>query len=312
MLARLDLCREAGEVYLGRACVSTATALQLLFSGLSVGAVYALVALALVIPFKASGLLNFGQGALVTLGAYIALTLSRATPLPYAVVVPLTLLIAALIGVALERVFMRRLARAPEFTVVIGTFALGLMVKDAIRLHWEDNVYTLPVPYSTEPWIIGDVRINPTFVWIILATVLLVAALALFFAQSRAGRAMRAVSQNPEAARLMGVNVERVFSATWALSTAIAALAGVLFAPVTGIDPDMGDLILKAFVAAVVGGFSSLPGAVVGGLALGTIETFSGAVLGSTFKDVSVFGVLILMLLVRPNGLFGAAGARRV
>ncbi|MBV9784918.1 MAG: branched-chain amino acid ABC transporter permease [Acidisphaera sp.] len=291
--------------------MDVSTALQLLFSGLSIGAIYALVALALVIPFKASGVLNFGQGQMVTLGAYIALTLSQAG-LPYYAVVPLTLLIAGLAGMAIERVFIRRLVRAPEFTIVIATFALGLMVQDAIRLHWQDNDFPLPVPFSTDPWRFGSVRVNPVFVWIVLATVVLVVVLAAFFRHSRAGKAMRAVSQNQEAARLMGISVEGVFSATWAIGTAIGALAGILFAPVTGINPGIGDLIIKAFVAAVIGGFSSLPGAVVGGLALGEIETFSGALAGSTLKNVSAFVVLILMLLVRPYGLFGTAGARRV
>lgn len=286
-------------------------ALQLLFSGLSIGSIYALVALALVIPFKASGVLNFGQGEMVTLGAYIALALSLGTSLPYYAIVPLTLVIAAVVGIVFERLFIRPLVRAPEFTIVIGTFALGLMVKFAIRLYWQDNVYSLPVPFSTEPWNLGGVRINPVFAWIVLCVIVLLAALALFFQKSRAGKAMRAVSQNQEAARLMGISVERIFSSTWALGTAIGALAGVLFAPVTGIHPEIGSLILKAFVAAVIGGFSSLPGAVIGGLMLGVTETFSGAIVGSTFKNVVAFAVLILVLLVRPYGLFGSAGTRR-
>ncbi|MFI4988869.1 MAG: branched-chain amino acid ABC transporter permease [Alphaproteobacteria bacterium] len=286
-------------------------ALQLLFSGLSIGSIYALVALALVIPFKASGVLNFGQGEMVTLGAYIALALSLGTQLPYYAIVPLTLVIAALVGIVFERLFIRPLVRAPEFTIVIGTFALGLMVKFAIRLYWQDNVYSLPVPFSTEAWNLGGVRINPVFAWIILCVIVLLAVLALFFQKTSTGKAMRAVSQNQEAARLMGISVERIFSSTWALGTAIGALAGVLFAPVTGIHPEIGGLILKAFVAAVIGGFNSLPGAVIGGLMLGVIETFSGAIVGSTFKNVVAFAVLILVLLVRPYGLFGSAGTRR-
>jgi branched-chain amino acid transport system permease protein len=292
--------------------MSAEIAIQLLISGVSLGSIYALVALALVIPFKASGVLNFGQGEMVTLGAYIALVLSLTTPLPYYVVVPLTLLLAALVGLVFERLFIRHLIRAPEFTIVIGTFALGMMVKFAIRLYWQDNVYALAVPFSTNPWLLGTIRVNPVFVSIILFAVLLVGVLALFFQHTRAGKAMRAVSQNQEAARLMGIGVEKVFAATWALGTAIAALAGILFAPVTGIHPEIGNLILKAFVAAVIGGFNSLPGAVIGGLMLGLVETFSGAIVSSTFKNVIAFAVLILVLLVRPYGLFGSAGARRV
>jgi branched-chain amino acid transport system permease protein len=292
--------------------VTTATLLQLAFSGLSIGAIYGLVALALVIPFKASGVLNFGQGSMVTLGAYIALTLSTGAGLPYWAMLPLTLVIAGLIGVVIERLVIRQLVRAPEFTIVIGTFALGLMVQDAIRLHWQDNDYALDVPFGTDPIRIGSVRLSPVSLSILAVSLALLVVLALFFQYTRTGKAMRAVSQNQDAARLMGISVERVFSSTLAIGTAIAALAGVLFAPVTGINPGLGELILKAFVAAVIGGFNSLPGAVLGGLALGLIETFSAAFAGSTMKDVSAFAVLILMLLVRPNGLFGTAGARRV
>lgn len=292
--------------------MNAATVLQLALSGLSIGAIYALVALALVIPFKASGVLNFGQGSMVTLGAYIALTLSTSAGLPYWAMVPATLLVAGLIGVVIERLVIRQLVRAPEFTIVIGTFALGLMVQDAIRLHWQDNNFALDVPFGTDPIVIGSLRVNPVSLSILAVSLALLVVLALFFQHTRAGKAMRAVSQNQDAARLMGISVERVFSSTLAIGTAIAALAGVLFAPVTGINPGVGELILKAFVAAVIGGFNSLPGAVLGGLALGLIETFSAAFAGSTLKDVSAFAVLILMLLVRPNGLFGTVGARRV
>src|SRR6516225_6214005 len=154
--------------------MSAEIAIQLLISGISLGSIYALVALALVIPFKASGVLNFGQGEMVTLGAYIALVLSLTTPLPYYVIVPLTLLLAALVGLLCERLFIRPLIKAPEFTIVIGTFALGLMVKFAIRLYWQDNVYALAVPFSTNPWLLGAVRVNPVFVSIIAFAVVLV------------------------------------------------------------------------------------------------------------------------------------------
>lgn len=291
--------------------MTTATLLQLLISGLSVGSIYALVALALVIPFKASGVLNFGQGEVVLVGAYIALALSLAG-LSYPAVVVLTLIIAGLLGIAMERVFVRPLIRAPEFTIVIGTFAVGLLLKSAVRLIWQDNVFSLPTPFPTQSWIVGGVRINPVSVSIIAFAVTILAGLAVFFSRAKTGKAMRAVSQNQEAARLMGINVEWVFAATWALGTVIAALAGVLFAPMTGIHPEIGGLILKAFVAAVLGGFDSLSGAVVGGLLLGVVETYSGAFVGSTFKNVVAFAMLILTLIIRPNGLFGSKLSRRV
>ena len=284
--------------------------LQLLISGLSVGSLYALVALALVIPFKASGVLNFGQGETVTLGAYMALMLSAVVP--WWAAFPLTLVAAAALGILIERLFIRPIVRAPEFTVVIATFALGLMIKEAIRIHWEDQVYTLPLPFGTEPWLLLGARLDPDFLWMIVTATVITLALVVFFRATRLGRAMRAVSQNEQAARLMGVGVERIYGATWAICTALGALVGILFAPVTGVEPEMGGIILKAFVAAVIGGFTSLPGAVVGGLSLGVIETFSGAFAGSTFKEVVAFVLLITFLLLRPEGLFAVPAARRV
>lgn len=286
-------------------------ALQLGLSGLSVGSIYALVALALVIPFKASGVLNFAQGEMVTLGAYIALVLTM-SGLPFAIVAPLTLLIAALIGVAIERLLIRPIIAAPEFTLVIATFAIGLIIKAAIRLYWQDNTFPLDTPYAGPAIPLGPVRLNPAYLVIMLATAALVSALVAFFRYSRFGKAMRAVAQNQLAARLMGIRVGSVFMSAWALAAAIGALAGLLLAPIIGINPEIGHLILKALVAAVIGGFTSLGGAIFGGLLLGVLETYAGAWFGATFKNVVPFGILIVLLLLKPQGLFGRPLQERV
>ncbi len=286
--------------------------LQLLISGLSIGAVYGLVALGLVLTFKASDVLNFAQGEMVAVGAYVALYLSLNTGLSYFEVFGLTLLAVGTLGIVLERLAFRLLIRAPAFTVIIATLAVGLMLKSAIRLTWQDSVYTLPTPFTMEPWRVREVAVNPASLWVILCTALLAAGLALFFRASRLGRAMRAVSQSHDAARLMGINVERMLSLTWAISAAVGAAAGVLLAPLVGITPEMGNLLIKAFAAAILGGFTSLPGAAVGGALVGVVETFAGAYAGSTWKELMAFLLLIVLLLVRPYGLFGRPQARRV
>jgi branched-chain amino acid transport system permease protein len=148
--------------------------------------------------------------------------------------------------------------------------------------------------------------------WVIGCSLLIMGLLALFFRTSLTGKAMLAVSQNQEAARLMGIRVSLVFPLTFAFGTAMAALAGLLMAPLFGIQAEMGSIILKGFVAAILGGFHSLFGCVVGGLVLGILETFGGAYFGGTFKDVTAFSLLMLILLVRPHGIFGRAEARRV
>jgi branched-chain amino acid transport system permease protein len=284
-------------------------ALQLVLSGLSVGSIYAIVALALAIPFKASRVLNFAQGELVTLGAYIGLVLTS-YGLPYAAMVPATLLVAAAFGILIERLFIRPIVDAPEFTLVIATFAIGIIIRALIRIHWQDNTFFLPAPYSGPALPVGPLRVNPSYLVIIGSATLLVALLVLFFRQTRYGKAMRAVAFNQTAARLMGVGVGKVFGSAWALAAAIGALAGLLLAPVIGVNPELGHLMLKALVAAVIGGFGSLGGAVFGGLLLGVLETYAGALFGAAFKEIIPFGILIAFLLVRPQGLWGPTQAR--
>jgi branched-chain amino acid transport system permease protein len=285
--------------------------LQLALSGLSIGSIYALVALALVLPFKASGVVNFAQGEVVTFGAYLALILSG-LGLPYLAVVPLVLIGAAALGMVMERLLIRPIVHGPEFTLVIVTFAIGLIIKAAIRLHWQDNTFTLDAPFVGPPIALGVLRLNPAYLVFIVSTVVVVAALFVFFGYSKFGKAMRATALDPIAARLMGVRIGSVFSAAWALSTMLGAFVGLLLAPVIGINPEIGHLILKGLVAAVIGGFSSLGGAVFGGLLLGLLESYAGLFFGATFKNLVPFAVLILLLLIRPQGLAGASSSQRV
>jgi branched-chain amino acid transport system permease protein len=285
--------------------------LQLALSGLSIGSIYALVGLALVLPFKASGIVNFAQGEIVTFGAYLALILSG-LGLPYLAVVPLVLIGAAALGMVIERLLIRPIVNQPEFTLVIVTFAIGFIIKAAIRLHWQDNTFSVDAPFVGPPLALGALRLNPAYLVFILSTVAVVAALFVFFGYSKFGKAMRATALDPIAAKLMGIRIGSVFSAAWALSTMLGAFVGLLLGPVIGINPEIGHLILKGLIAAVIGGFSSLGGAVAGGLLLGLLETYAGAFLGATFKNLVPFVVLILLLLLRPQGLAGVSSARRV
>lgn len=286
--------------------------IQLLVAGLSTGSIYALVGLGLVLAFKGTGVLNFAHGELVALGAYVALFLTAFFQLPYWQVLLLSLLIMALIGALFERVLIRPLMRAPSFTVVVATMAIGLMIKNALRLSWQEMIATLPSPLDNITFRVGEVSINPQYLWIIVCSISITALLALFFRKNLTGKALQAVAQNQEAARLMGIRVSLVFPLTFAISSVLAALAGILFGPVVGIQPELGSIILKGFVAAILGGFNSLLGVVVGGLLLGVLETFGGAFIGGTFKDVTAFVILMAVLLLRPNGIFGKAETRRV
>lgn len=291
--------------------MSTTLILQLAVAGVSVGSIYALVALAIVIPFKASGVLNFGQGEIVTLGAYAALVLTQLA-LPYAVVVGAVLVLGALGGILIERLLIRPIVKAPEFTLVIATFAIGLLIKGLISMHFGDSPNTLDGPFGADPIVAAGLRFNPTTLWILACTALVTAAVIVFFRHARLGKAMRAVSVNADAARLMGIRVESVYRWSWAISTAIGALAGLLVAPLIGINPEIGQLILRGLLAAVIGGFTSVPGAIVGGVAVGLIETYSGVMVGTAFKNLVPFVLLMVLLVFRPQGLFGAADVKRV
>jgi branched-chain amino acid transport system permease protein len=286
--------------------------IQLLASGLSTGSIYALVGLGLMLAYKGTGVLNFAQGEFVTLGAYVALFFSLYFALPYWAIFLLALVVVAVFGVVFERLLIRPLMKAPEFTVVVATLAVSLMIKDGLRNLWPETVSTIPSPFADVSLRFGDIAINAQYLWVVACTLALMGILALFFTNNIFGKAMRAVAQNRTAARLMGIRVDRVFPATFAISAAIAALAGVLIAPLNGIEPDMGDVLMKGFVAAVIGGFNSLLGCVIAGFLLGVVETFGGAFIGGLFKDVTAFALLIVVLLVRPHGLFGQAEARRV
>jgi branched-chain amino acid transport system permease protein len=286
--------------------------IQLLIAGLSTGSIYALVGLGLVLAYKGTGVLNFAHGELVALGAYIALFLTAFFHLPYWQVLFLSLVIMAFFGALFERMLIRPLMHAPSFTVVVATIAIGLMIKNVLRLSWQETIATLPSPLDGVRVRIGEVSINPQYIWIIVCSISITAALALFFRKNLLGKAMQAVAQNQEAARLMGVRVSRIFPLTFAISSVLAGLAGILFGPVVGIQPELSSIIMKGFVAAILGGFNSLSGVVVGGLLLGVFETFGGAFIGGTFKDLTAFAILMIVLLLRPNGIFGKPEVRRV
>ncbi|MES3000891.1 MAG: branched-chain amino acid ABC transporter permease [Pseudomonadota bacterium] len=291
--------------------MTAALAIQLGIAGLSLGSIYALVALAIVLPFKASGVLNFGQGDIVTLGAYAGMALTQ-FGLPYPLVLAGVVALGSLGGVVIERLFVRPIIKAPEFTLVIATFAIGLLVKFAISHHYGEMPVSVDGPFGADPLTLGQIRLNRNSLWIFVCTGAVTAGTILFFKYARLGQAMRAVSVNAEAARLMGIRVTTVWRTSWAVSMAIGTLAGLLVAPLIGVNPEIGQLLLRGLLAAVIGGFTSIGGAVIGGLAVGLIETFSGIVVGSTFKNLMPFLLLMLLLIFRPHGLFGSAEVKRV
>jgi len=277
-----------------------------------VGCIYGLVALGFVLIYKATELVNFAQGDLLMLGAFTCYMLVVWYGVGYWLAFVLAVAAVAVFGAVLDATVLRRVIGQPQFALVMLTIGLAAMFRAFASITWGSEIYTLPTPFSAKATRIGGVAVSHEYVSIIVGTLLLCGALYAFFTFTRVGVAMQAASQNQLAAYYMGIPVKRMFSLIWAISAGVAAIAGVLLAPVSLIDINLGFIGLKAFSAAVLGGFGSIPGALVGGVTIGLIELFSGVYLPQGFKDVAAYVVLLLVLAVRPQGMFGTVGRKKV
>ncbi len=286
--------------------------LQLLLSGVSHGCVYGLIALGFVLVYKATEMLNFAQGELMMLGAFVAFTLVNLVGLPFIAGFALTLVVMLAFGMALERGVLRPMIGEPPFAVLMLTIGLGFVLRAVASAVWGNEPRTLDVPFAGDVLAIGGLVAGYDNLVVIAGTALLCIVLWLFFRFSRIGIAMQAASQNQLAAYYCGVPVKRITSLVWGISAAISATAGVLVAPIALIDPAMGLVGIKAFAAAIVGGFGSLPGAIVGGLVIGVAEQFVGLYLPPGLGEVSAFVILLAMLFVRPQGIFASLQAKKV
>ena len=286
--------------------------LQLLLSGVSHGCVYGLIALGFVLIYKATEMLNFAQGELMMVGAFVAFTLVNLLGLPFLLGFAVTLVAMTAFGMALERGIVRPMIGEPPFAVLMLTIGLGFVLRAVAGAIWGNEPRTLDVPFAGEVLEVSGVVVGYDNLVVIAGTALLCVALWLFFRYSRMGVAMQAASQNQLAAYYSGVPVKRVTSLVWGISAAISATAGILVAPIALIDPAMGLVGIKAFAAAIVGGFGSLPGAIVGGLVIGIAEQFAGLYLPPGLGEVSAFVILLAMLFVRPQGIFASLQAKKV
>jgi len=285
---------------------------QLLISGVSQGCVYGLIALGFVLIYKATEMVNFAQGDLMMLGAYIGVTFINILHFPFIWGVVATIVAMALIGALIERVLLRPMIGEPPFAALMLTIGLGFVLRAIAGAVWGNDPRTISSPLAGGVVRVGGLAIGVENITIIAGTALLCAGLYLFFRFTRLGTAMQAVSQNQLAAYYCGIPVKRIFSIIWALSAAVAATAGILVAPVSLVDPHIGFIGVKAFAAAIVGGFGSLQGAMVGGLLIGIVEQFAGLYLPTGFADTSAYIILLAMLIVRPEGLFATFQRKKV
>jgi len=288
--------------------------LQQIISGGAVGIVYALVALGFVMVHKSTQVFNFAQGELMMLGAFCAYTFIVLFGLPFWIGGILAIASVALFGAVLDRLLLRRMVGSKPFTIFMLTVGIGFCVRSIVMLvpMWGTDTYSLPSPLQGEVFSFHGLIVSADHAVILLTAAVISAALFLFFQFTRLGLAMRAISQNPLAASYLGVRVDSLFSIVWALSAAAAALAGVMLAPISFVHADTGQIGLKAIPAAVLGGFDSLPGAIVGGLIIGIVESLAGFYCPEGVKDVAAYVVLLVVLAVKPRGLFGQADVKKV
>ena len=286
--------------------------LQFLFSGLTVGAVYALVALGFTIIFNASGVVNFAQGEFVMLGG-MTTVFAHAAGLPLPLAALIAIAATAVIGVALNRLAIEPARGAPVVSLIIITIGASIFVRGAAQLVFDKQIHSFPAFSGDAPIHVLGATILSQSLWVIGGAVAVFAALWLFFTRTLLGRAVLATSNNRLAAQLVGIDTKFVMTLSFALSAAIGAFGGVLVTPITLTSYDVGlGLALKGFAAAMLGGMGNPKGAFAGGLLLGLIEALTAGYLSSQYKDAAAFVIILAVLFFLPQGLFGRPSTERV
>lgn len=285
--------------------------IDLVIVGLSIGMIYGLVAIGISLIYSGLDVVHFAHGEIYMLGAFIGLTVFKAFELPFPLVLLASMVITGLVGVVIERVFYRPILRSgggytvAGMAMVICGFGMSFVLQNIAFLIWGPRSLPFPVTFGM-PIELGNLILPSSYVWIVVAALVLMAALHLFLKKTRLGLAVRAVAGNKEIAYLMGINVPLTISVTFGVACALGAAAGVLVGPINYVQVLMGlGIMVKAFAAAVIGGFGSLPGAVLGGLLVGVVESLGAGYLSGNYKDIYAFILLIVVLMVRPAGLFG-------
>jgi branched-chain amino acid transport system permease protein len=285
--------------------------IDLVIIGISVGMVYALVAIGISLIYSGLDIVHFAHGEIYMIGAFVGLTLFQRLDLGYVPTLVLAVVITGLIGAMIERVFYRRLTRAgggysfSGMGMIIAGFGMSIVLQNVAFLIWGPKPFPFPVRFGP-PLEIGNLALPMSYVWIIAAGIVLMIGLHILLRKTMIGLAMRAVAHNKDIAYLSGVNVPLMISMIFAIGCALGGAAGVLIGPINYVQVQMGlSILVKAFAAAVIGGFGSLPGAVIGGLIVGIVESLGAGFVSGTYKDVYAFILLIAVLMIKPSGILG-------
>ena len=271
-----------------------------------VGCIYALIALGFNIIYSASGLMSFVQGEIFMLGAFIAFTLTVTLHLPFLMGALLTLVIMFGFGFLMERTMIGPILRkgGGSIHIVLATIGLSIFLQNFAMLVWGTTMFNFPSPLGDDSIMIGNVYVTPQYILIMVVTLICMVLLYLLMQRTKLGTSLRAATQDPMAASVMGINVPFTVRLTWALAAVLCAVAGVLLAPVYGVFSRMGaNVATKGFAAAVVGGYGNMYGSIIGGVILGVVETLVAGYFDSAYKDVISFVVLIIVLITMPTGI---------
>src|SRR5471030_2463478 len=281
-------------------------ALQLLFTGLGVGSIYALVALGFVLIYRATNVVNFAQGDFAMLGAFSMVVLVIDLEWPYWLAIPLTIAFMAVFGALFNLAVYYPLRNRSFLPVIISTIGASILLENGVLAAYGPHPESLPGIFESQGFTIGEVFFDPQYLVILAVTAVLVFLQYLFFERTLIGKKMQAVSQDKEMASLLGIPVASMIMLTFVYSATLGGIAGILVAPILFVSVNMGaSIALKAFAASIIGGFGDVTGAIVGGLALGVIETFGASYISVPYKDAFGFIVLFVFLLFRPQGIFG-------
>jgi len=286
---------------------------QFVISGLATGAIYALIGLSFAIIFNSTGIINFAQGEFVMLGGMLTLLFLETLKLPLWAAIPCAIAVSTMAGLLFERLAIRPLRQPTPINLVIITIGGSILIRGLAMLLWGKDTHAIPPFSGDEPIAIGGATILPQHLWILGITVLIVAVNRFYFYHTISGKAMRACAYNRRAAGLVGIDVRRMVLFSFIISSAMGAVAGIIVAPLTMTAYDVGVMLgLKGFCAAIIGGMSSGIATVVGGLLLGVLESLGAGLISSGYKDAIAFIILLLILFIRPQGLFGKAESERV
>lgn len=280
--------------------------LQYVITGMTIGSVYAMVAIGFNIIYNVTEIINLAQGEFVMLGGLVMVFMHVTIGLPLAAAFGATILIVTLVGLLLDRLAIRPIKQPSVLTLIIATIAASIVLKGAAMLIWGKDPYDLPAFSGRTPIALGGASIQPQYLWVIGFLIIITVALTFFFNRTIVGKAMSACADNADAARLVGINVQHMVLLSFALSAAIGAVAGLTMTPIALMEYDRGAMLaVKGFGAAILGGLGSFSGAICGGLILGLIESLGAGLLASGYKDAYALVVLLIVLFLRPSGIMG-------